>query len=96
MYPLLVTILSSVRTSKFLVLAKLTITKEVLKVYPRAAKLDQAPQVILQVFLPYFQLNISYNFLGDGGGGDSLVIVTLILFESSFNYEECINTIKTH
>ena len=53
----------------------------------RAAKFDQAPRVksyFCQLFLPYFQLKLSYNFFLDGLWGE-LSYGVLILFELNFN-----------
>ena len=55
----------------------------------RAAKFDQAPLVksyFFQLFLPYFQLKLSYNFFLDGLWGE-LSYGVLILFELII-YEE--------
>ena len=53
----------------------------------RAAKFDQAPGVksyFFQLFLPYFQLKLSYNFFLDGLW-EELSYGVLILFELNFN-----------
>ena len=46
----------------------------------RAAKLDQAPRVKLQLFLPYYQLKMSYtlsSFFWMGVGGSCYYLISL-------------------